>query len=184
MPPRNPAQQLYDVPAQALILDLLKQFKRLLHERQIERSSQQLEALATAAAAHKPLPDGTEALVATLKTLVAESEAVLHERFGLSFAQSLATDMSSIGGWETTAEFLDVANHKSNAELRISAGSALLLFLGEPRYVAHLFTVLEADGGLDDVDAMIAKRALAHHSRIALDTENWLAAVRAHYALD
>jgi hypothetical protein len=87
--------------------------------------------------------------------------------------------MSDISGWQTTAEFLEIANHKNNAELRISAGTSLMVFLGDVRLAAYLFTVIHNDNGLDDVDAMIAKRALSHYTRVAVDAADWEAKVRA-----
>jgi hypothetical protein len=65
--------------------------------------------------------------------------------------------MGDMPGWETTAEFLDIANEKSNAELRISAGSALILVLGDDRYKDYL-TFLVENPALDDVSAIMAKR--------------------------
>lgn len=92
--------------------------------------------------------------------LVAESEAVL-AGYGLSFPASLTVDMASLGGWETTAEFLEIANEKANAELRLSTGAALLVALGgsadEARYRSWL-AALAADP--QDLDGIIARRVL------------------------
>src|SRR5690606_19861195 len=96
-----------------------------------------------------------------LRTLRQESETVLG-RFGLTFIQSLTTEMDAIDGWETTAEFLEIANEKSNAELRIAAASALLALLDyeDTQYHDDLH-YLAAHPELDDVNAVIATRVLA-----------------------
>jgi hypothetical protein len=182
MPPPDRTAQLLQVPLQHLIMDLLRQFNKpsLLGKRGIDLNKAALETLAEQLANHAPLPASVQALNDALLDIVQESVAELQTRFGLTFAQALAkTDMGDMGGWETTAEFLDIANHKYNAELRIAAGTALMVFLGDTRLVAHLLTVIEHDKGLDDVDALIAKRALSHHTQIALDADDWEAQVRA-----
>lgn len=178
MPPVNPAEKLLDAPIADLAGLLLKQFTRLLHERGLVLSQVQLNQVSEAAASHQRIPALQDTLVQHLRALVEESLAYLRERFGLSFAAALQTDMSQIGGWETTAEFLDIANHKSNAELRISAAASLLALLGDDTYASELFTVVAADGGLMDVDAMIARRALCHLTQVDAAAMNWEAQVR------
>lgn len=180
MTPDNPVDSLRTLPLEMISADLLKQFNKptLLGKHNLTYSKQGIDEIAAQISA-KVTPADYDALCAALLALIAESEAELQTRFGMDFAHSLATqDLSAIGGWETTSEFLEIANHKSNAELRISAASTLLLLLGDIRPAPHLFTVLAADGGLDDVDALLAKRALAHHTGIALDSPDWEAQVR------
>jgi hypothetical protein len=97
-------------------------------------------------------------LLQGLAAAIKESEAVL-ARWGLTFQQSLDTPMDKIPGWETTAEFLELANEKANAELRITLGAALTLALGGERgfvpYLEHL-----AAGEYGD-ETVIARRVLA-----------------------
>ncbi len=121
MLPPNPADKLNAAPVTDLIELLLKQFRRILADRQIDLASDDMRAIAEAAAAHRPLPPLAERVMPALIDAVDESQALLRERFGLSFGDSLAADMQTIGGWQTTADFLDIANEKSNAELRITA---------------------------------------------------------------
>jgi hypothetical protein len=174
----NPADALHSAPVSDLVVLLLKQFRRLLNQHDISLTTAQMEQIGAQVASGTHAPDAV-ALVAALHALVAESESVLRDRFDLSYAQSLASDMNSIGGWETTADFLEIANHKSNAELRISAGASLLVFLGDTRYAEHLFTAIADDAGMMDVDAMFAKRALSHHTGVDFSAEDWDAQVRA-----
>lgn len=178
MLPPNPADKLRDAPLDDLIAVLLKQFKRLLADRDITLTTQAINDIAEAAAKREALPPIGERVRDTLPQFIEESIAVLHDRFGLSFAESLNTDMTSIGGWETTADFLEIANHKSNAELRISSAASLLAMLGDTRYADDLFSVLDADGGVMDVDAMFAKRALSFVTGVAFDADDWESQVR------
>jgi hypothetical protein len=182
MPPNDRANQLLQVPLPLLIPDLLRQFSKptLLGKYDINLSKAEMDNIAERVEKRETLPDSVVAINDALADIVRESVDELQQRFGLTFAQSLAkTDMSDIGGWQTTAEFLEIANHKNNAELRISAGTSLMMFLGDARLAAYLFTVIHNDNGLDDVDAMIAKRALSHYTRIAVDIADWEAKIRA-----
>jgi hypothetical protein len=67
--------------------------------------------------------------------------------------------MEDVPGWHTTAEFLEVANEKSNAELRIAVGGALLLALGDDTFADYL-RFLVANPALDEVSAVMARRVL------------------------
>lgn len=166
--PPNPAQKLYAAPYADLVALLLKQFKRLLTQHDITLTSETIEAISQAAADDASLPEPAPAIRTALVALVTESLTLLQTRFGFDYATSLrTTDMDEIGGWQTTAEFLEIADQKSNAELRISSGSTLLLMLGDPRFVGPLLAVLENDGGADDIDAVLAKRAFAHAAGIS-----------------
>ncbi|MFQ3645674.1 MAG: hypothetical protein SNJ54_07185 [Anaerolineae bacterium] len=178
MPP-SPAHALLEAPLHELIAVLYKQFNRLLAQGGVLLSTQEVNALAAAAADHQPLPPAAERVCERLAALIHESEQELQTRFQMSFAQALASDMSQVGGWETTAEFLELANHKSNAELRISAASSLLLMLGDARFAHHAYAVIDADAGLMDVDACFARRGLCHCARIEPLAEDWLAQVQA-----
>lgn len=182
MPPRNPSEQLLSLPVDGLVLELLKQFQRLLADRDVPLTVTEMKEISERAANYEPLPEKVAAIQAAMVKIVQESQNVLTERFGFTFPQSLATDMSTIGGWETTAEFLEIANHKSNAELRISAGSSLLALLGDDRYTEPLFAVVAADDGEGDVDATIARRALTHYARVEPTAPDWVEQVRAKLA--
>ena len=91
-----------------------------------------------------------------LVALVAESEGVL-AGWSLTFEQALDTEMGDVPGWESTAEFLEIANEKANAELRISTGSILVAALGDARYAARLRFLASRE---DDLDGVIARRVL------------------------
>jgi hypothetical protein len=169
----NPSEELKKLPQETLLADLLKQVNKpsLLGARGIQLSKEEIDRIAATSKADKDLRDA-------LLDIVEESLHELKERFGFSYAESLKTqDMNVIGGWETTAEFLELANHKSNAELRISLGASLLAFFGDKRAAKHLFTLIEIDAGLNDVDALIGKRALSHYAKIELDNPDWEAKV-------
>lgn len=178
MPLSNPADPLREAPVADLVVVLLKQFRRLLAERDIHLTTEAMRQLGAAAASHQAPDAPRRRLIAALDALVGESLAELQTRFGLRFAEALATDMNAIGGWETTAEFLEIANHKSNAELRISSGAALLALLDDVRYADILLAVIEADGGADDADALFARRALAHATHIPMTAADWEGQVR------
>jgi len=174
MPPPNPAEKLLEAPLADLIVLLLKQFKRLLDERGLRLTTPELEEIGQQASVGVVVSDHAQQVRQITATLVAESEAELQSRFGFTFSESLATDMQTVGGWETTAEFIEVANVKSNAELRISAGSALRVFLGDPEGVLHLLTVIDHDSGAMDVDAAFARRALCHAAEVSPSANDWL----------
>ncbi|MFN8449948.1 MAG: hypothetical protein U0521_15520 [Anaerolineae bacterium] len=53
-----------------------------------------------------------DALRRALADLIAESEQVL-AGWNLTFRQSLDTEIDAIPGWTSTAEFLEIANEKS-----------------------------------------------------------------------
>ncbi len=160
LPERHSAFE--DAPFTELLAILLRQLRRPLASQGVTISDADADALAQAIAARAE-PDSTvEAIHAALLALVADSEAVLAQ-WNLTFAQSLDAQMNDIPGWESTAEFLDIANEKANAELRISTGAALLVALGDPRYVPLLRLLVEraSDGNVADPDDIIARRVLA-----------------------
>ncbi len=154
------AEQLYNAPLADLIRILLKQFKRLLNQRGVDYTTDEAKGLARAIAEGDAPPEKVVSIRAAMNDIVAESETLLQERWNLSFGQSLDTGMNDIPGWESTAEFLEIANEKSNAELRIAAGAALLVMLGDRSHVETLHTVIEHDAGANDADAVFARRAL------------------------
>lgn len=174
---QNPAEQLKTVPLTLLLPDLLSQFNKptLLGQRDVKLVKADMDAIAIALQTDKPLPEISTAIIPAMQDIVRESIAQLDDRFGLSFRQALVTsDISEVAEWETTADFLEIANIKSNAELRISAGTSILAFLGDVTLADHLLTVIAVDGGANDVDAMIAKRALSTYATLDIEAENWL----------
>lgn len=173
MPPVNPSDALLSAPLADLVVLLLKQFKRLLAERGLALTTTQMDELGQTAATRAPLPACAQALPDLLGQIIAESEAYLRERFGWTFAESLAHDMSAVQGWETTGEFLEIANYKSNHELRISAASSLLALLGDERGRANLWAVLDAEGQAQDVDGAFARRALCHLDGLDPQAADW-----------
>jgi hypothetical protein len=169
LPDRTSAYQ--NAPLSELLSILLRQYRRPLEAHQIHLTDAEADALAQTIVTHQ-LPGHTEQqLRAALIDLVAESEVVL-ARWDLTFQQSLDTEMSAIPGWESTAEFLEIANEKANAELRISTGAALLAALGDYTRAPDLLFLSER--GDDDLDSVIARRVLLFASKISDSDPTWL----------
>jgi hypothetical protein len=166
----NRAQTLANAPLTDLLTILLRQFKRPLATQGVTLTDADAQTLAqeiATRAAETPLRAAArEALV----KLIAESEAVL-AGLDLTFEQSLDTPMDKLTGWETTAEFLDLANEKSNAELRIAAGAALLTALGDLRHARRLLFLHERDD--EDTDAQIGRRLLSFVAGIDPQAKYW-----------
>ena len=162
---KNRAQNVWSWTIEELTLILLRQFRRLMAERGADWTDADLKALA-GRAEQRAVDEGDAAIIAALHEIVAESELWLSER-RLTFEQSIATSMEDMPGWDTTADFLSVANDKINAELRISAGAALLALLGNTHFARHaLAAVKHGIRDPEDVDAVITLRALAFAARI------------------
>ena len=175
MIPPDPLLAYQNAPLDDLLAILLRQFRRPLKGHGIDLSDQEAESLAHDLVAHAPLTDKAQAIRAALGDLVEESETVL-ARWNLTFQQSLDTEMNAIPGWESTAEFLEIANEKANAELRISTGASLLVALGDLSYAPELLFLVER--GEDDLDAVIARRVLLFASGVAADDPGWLDQLR------
>jgi|FLYN01.1.fsa_nt_gi hypothetical protein len=142
------------LPIDELLLVLLKQMKRPLASVGIVITDEEARQHVRQRIDQK---SGPPALVQGLIQAVEESEKVL-ARWGLTFQQSLDTPMDKIPGWETTAEFLELANEKVNAELRITLGAALALALGgETRYLPYLRHLMNGDYSDESI---IARRVL------------------------
>lgn len=165
-----------------LVTILLRQFKRLFQEKGVELSDKDMQQIGRQVAQRAPLDERVPAIRQALAELIEESVQVL-AGWKLTFAQALDTTMTDIQGWETTADFLQIANEKINAEVRISAGATLLVALGDPRYAGYLIQAIEHDlaayDGHLDVDATLARRALLFAARIDPDAADWLAQARA-----
>ncbi len=175
---RNRAENVARWRIDELTAILLRQFKRLLAQRDVELTEVEIQALAHAASKRMPLPVFQQEICAVLRALIRESRATLAQ-WNLTFERSLKTSMEDLPGWETTADFLEIANEKGNAELRISAGSALLALLGDYSGVgALLATYQHGAEDPEDVDAVIARRALLFASRVPEDTVDWISLVQ------
>lgn len=155
---------------------LLRQFRRPLAAHDVVLSDADAGRLAEAIVAGAASGDKAAEVRTVLVALVGESERVLRG-WGLSFEQAMDTGMDRMPGWHTTAEFLDMANEKSNAEIRIAVGAALVAALGDLRYASYLLFLARRPGA--DVDAAVARRVLAHLSGVPLDAPDWEPRVRA-----
>lgn len=170
---RNRAQNVAAWRYDELWLILLRQFKRLLADQGVDLTDAQMQEIAAQAAQKLPAAEQVLAVREAMVKLV-EASLELLRGWGLTYAQSLATPMDAMPGWETTADFLELANEKGNAELRISAGASLLTGLGDGRYAAELLACYRQ--GMDDpedVDAVIARRALAFTAGIPDDVPDF-----------
>ncbi len=154
MPPGDRAQTFADAPLDELLAVLLRQLKRPLAAHGISLTDAEAERLAQDRTAGKALT--LAELPQALAAVVHESEAAL-ATMGLTFTQSLDTPMDALSGWESTSEFLELANEKSNAELRITLGAALALAFGDDQFRPYLRHLAEGDYGDETV---IAKRVL------------------------
>jgi hypothetical protein len=133
-----------NAPIDELLSVLLRQLKRPLIAHGVTLTDAQAEKLGAACAAGEPLT--LTMLVPALVEVVTESEGVL-AKMGLTFIEALDTPMDKISGWETTAEFLELANEKSNAELRITLGAALALAFGDGRFTPYVQHLASGDYG-------------------------------------
>lgn len=144
-------------PFDQLITTLLKQFKRPLAAHGVTFADAEAQAIGKAVSSRESLPESAQAIRPALAAVIAESEAVLRQ-WGLSFAQSLRTGMDALSGWESTADFLALAEEKANAEIRIGAGAGLLAALGDLRYADYLVDQIQT--APDETEAVIARRVL------------------------
>ena len=151
------AEALNKAPLDDLLIILLRQYKRLLAERGIDLTEAAMKHIAQGIT-QRSTPDSQAIAVRdALIQIVAESEAVL-ERWNLTFEQSLKTTMNDMPGWESTSDFLEIANEKANAELRIASASTLIAALGDLRYSAYLRQAIEHDP--DEFESVVARRIL------------------------
>jgi hypothetical protein len=175
---RNRAANVTSWEFRELLVILLRQFKRLLADQGVELTDAQIQELAQNAAQRQSLSELAHAVREGMIQIVEASLSILGG-WNLTYAQSLKTTMNDLPGWETTADFLELANEKGNAELRISAGASLLAGLGDPRYAPLLLqTYQHGADDPEDVDAVIARRALSFAAGIAESTPDWLAQIR------
>lgn len=173
MLPNDHAQTFANAPMADLLSILLRQLKRPLGIQGFKLTDAEANRLGTERVAGKT-PQRTLELVAALEGVLEDSVKVLAD-MGLTFQTSLTADMSTLGGWETTAEFLELANEKGNAELRITLAAALdMAFVGDERYAPYLLFLAGGDFGDESV---IAQRVLSFVTGIKPDRPDWLAQV-------
>ena len=170
------AQMAQTAPLEDLLAILLRQFRRPLETLDVALSSSDAQALAHAVVSREPAGAKAVEVRSALVTLVHESEAVL-AGWALTFQTSLETGMEAMPGWETTAEFLDIANTKSNAEIRIATGATLVAALGDFRFGDVLLYLALHDA--TDVDSVVARRVLLFQSGVDPAAPDWAAQVRA-----
>jgi hypothetical protein len=163
---------LYAAPLSDLLVMLLRQFKRLLAEKGVEMDDAAMKVMAQAACDRVYSGDNIPAVRVVLAALITESESVL-ARWNLTFPQALVTPMDAIPGWESTSDFLEIANEKSNAELRIAAGGTLLAALNDYRCTPSLLAAI--DHAPDEVETIIARRVLLFASGVEGDAPDWRA---------
>jgi hypothetical protein len=168
-------QALDDAPLSDLLVILLRQYKRLLSERGIELTEAAIQTLAHQLAEGAPPPEPSQSIRAVLIDMVEESIAVLARR-NMTFVQSLETDMADVPGWTTTSEFLEIANEKGNAELRIASASALLAALGDLRYAEYLLAAITHEP--HEIETAAGKQILAQASGIIANARGWPNLVR------
>ena len=173
----TPADKLNSAPISEVLLLLLSHFREILADGGLALTHDTSRELARALASAEPHA-AMDALMSILAELVEASLGELQTRWQLDFAAALRADMSSIGGWETTAEYLELANDKVAVETRIAGGSALLVAAGRHEYAANLIDVIEVDAGAMDIDAVVAKRVLLHVSGVDGADADWLTQVQ------
>ena len=173
----TPTVKLNRVPVSEVLLVLLRHFRQILADGGLGLTEDTSRELARALASGEPHA-AMDALMLILAELVEASLGELQTRWQLDFAAALRADMSSIGGWETTAEYLELANDKAELETRIAGGSALLVAAGRSQYAANLIDVIEYDAGALDIDAVVAKRVLLHVSGVDGSGPDWLLRVQ------
>jgi len=166
-------------PLTELLGVLLRQLRRPLAGHGCVLTDADCDQLAHALIARQPLGDTGASLRAALLVLVDESLSVL-AGWGLTFEQSIITAIDALPHWQTTADFLELATEKTNAELRISTAAALLLVMGERQYADVMLTSATRAGDLDsELEAIIAQRILWFALDLAPDQPDWLAVARA-----
>jgi hypothetical protein len=174
MLPTDRAQTFANAPMNDLLSVLLRQLKRPLGTQGFKLTDAEANRLANERVESK-IPQRSLELVTALEGIVSESEAVL-KSMELTFTTSLDADLSTLGGWQTTAEFLELANEKANAELRITLGAALdMAFVGDDQYAPYLLFLAEGDHGDETI---IAQRILTFVTGIPSDKSDWLKQVR------
>ena len=175
--PQSLAAQLNNLPFSDVLLILLDSLRPALSAQGITLGADDARDLAAALADGRG--HGKAAMIEEAVVQVVEARLLLlRDSWRMDFPAALRSDLADIGSWQTTAEFLELANAKAEAETQIALGSALLVALGRHNYAKYLFDMIEYDAGDNDVDTHIAKRALLQVSGVDGATTDWLAQVR------
>ncbi|MCE2473207.1 MAG: hypothetical protein J4G18_15215 [Anaerolineae bacterium] len=175
--PDSPAEGLSRAPLSEVIFILLQHFRASIAEAGLNLGHDEARELAGAIAAgqwHAKADSATQRIAEIVDSRLAE----LQSRWQIDFPTSLRADMTAIGPWRSTAEFLELANDKAEAETDIALGSALLAAAGRRDYAPYLLDALEFDAGGFDIDGAIARRILLHISGVDGARADWLAQVR------
>ncbi|MCY4072669.1 MAG: hypothetical protein OXG60_15350 [Chloroflexi bacterium] len=154
-------KELAQAPLQEILHLLLRQLDGALTGRDPSLGTHPSRDLIAALEAGET-PENVKDLAAVLMALVEDNLKILRHRLSVDFAGSLAADITQLTGWESTADFLSIADEKAQAEQAIVIASALLLACGRSEYASYLIEVIEDDAGALDVDAVIARRMLLH----------------------
>ena len=170
----NRTSALENAPLKDLLAIVLRQFKRPLKAGGIDLTDADIERLVESAVERGERNERMGAVSAALLDLVTESEAVLG-KWNLSFRESIDTLMEAIPGWASTVEFLEIATEKANAELRISAGSALLAAFGDLSRADHLLVLTKKSRqpASADLDTVLARRVLLFAAGIDAKDPLW-----------
>jgi hypothetical protein len=173
----------WDIDKMTVIL--LRQFKRLMAQQRVDLTDSEMQQIGDDVAAQRALNDKALAIRSALGAIIAQSVDLL-AGWNLTFEESLKTDMNDLDHlWQTTADFLSLANEKVNAEVRISAGASLAVLLGDWSFADYLMQAIDHDLTTHkslDVDAAIARRALLHAANIDHKSDDWLKRIRATVA--
>lgn len=176
--PDAPTEGLSRAPLGEIIWIALQHFRASLAEAGLILGAGETRELAGAIAEGTARAKGDCAL-RHIAAIVDGRLSRLRSRWRLDFAASLRADMAAIGPWRSTAEYLELANAKAEAEIDIALGSALLAAAGQRDYAPYLLDVLEQDAGdCADIDAAIARRILLHISGVDGARADWLAQLR------
>ena len=162
-------EKLAQVPLQEILHLLFRQLDGALTGRAQSLGAKPSRDLIAALAAGET-PGSVNALTVVLIRIVEDNLKILRDRLSVDFASSLAADITQAADWESTADFLSIANEKAGAEQEILIASALLVACGKSEYASYLIDAIEADAGALDVDAVIARRMLRHVG--AIDSVN------------
>ncbi|MCY4536615.1 MAG: hypothetical protein OXE52_00130 [Chloroflexi bacterium] len=154
-------EELANAPLREILHLLFRQLDSPLTQRATSLGANPSQVLLAALEAGEA-PDSVKGLAAALIALLDDNLKILRQRLSVDFAGSLAADITQLADWESTADFLSIANEKAQAEQEIVIAAALLVACGSIEYASYLIETLEADAGALDVDAVIARRMLLH----------------------
>lgn len=175
--PDSPAEGLSRAPLSEIIFILLQHFRDPLADAGLSLGADDARELAVAIAAGQGHAKANSVMQAVAARVDGHVDA-LQMRWQVDFAASLRADMTAIGPWRSTAEFLELANDKAEAETDIALGSALLVAGGRREYALYLLDAHAHDAGAGDIDAAIARRILLHVSGVDGSRADWQAQLR------